>query len=849
MSSPEVERFEVTEDDLMQEFNPRPGHRISKNRAIYGMWAEDSDEEDRPTMGFSRGSRGKKNYGAPVSFVSGGVKQGSKITKGKKAEEDDEEDEDSDSDSAGQSVPIVQAPLQTSQVPIVQPPLNSSGASFKSKAAQRGGSKKFSGVNNQDKAFGSWEKHTRGIGQKLLEKMGYKPGEGLGKSHQGITTPVEAVKRKGRAAVGAYGTERSERSLQDYPVYDSEEEEDKNFQSQLQQWKKTEGSKKKPKYVYKTAQELIDTGSVKKRPQLSKSSKVKVIDMTGKEQRVLSGYHAISHRHDKPEIEEEPAPHLANQKRAFDLPELTHNLNLLVDMAEEDIMQNDRKLRYLKDHIVNMKYEKQRLDEICDQEEKLMDRLKKVLDIVDMCQKRTQPDSDNPLTLSESAAIFKSLQEDYYEEYRMYDLSSLAIALVFPMMKQHFTGWDPLKNPTHGLDTVREWKALLEDYTNKIVAGPHTGGQDMDVYQRLLWDVWLPFVRTTVLTWNVRSCDNIIDLLETWMPVLPGWVMENILDQLVLPRLLQEVENWNPLTDTMPIHAWLHPWLPLMGEKLEPLYAPIRHKLANALINWHPSDSSAKVIMQPWMKVFKPGHTEAFLVKNILPKLAMCMSEFAICPHQQVLDPWHWVMAWRDLIPAKHMVAMLDKTFFPKWLQVLCSWLGNMPNYEEITKWYLGWKSMFPEQYMSVPVVKDHFNKALDIMNRAVSGHFQPGAKENMAYFAHTERRHMADTSVPPPPPPLPHGPPSQPHPPQDYPAVRSSTASNSYPASFKELVEKKAEENNLLFMPIPGRTQEAKQVYRYGKLIMYMDRSVIFIQENNQWIPVSLQTLIDKAV
>lgn len=59
-----------------------------------------------------------------------------------------------------------------------------------------------------------------------------------------------------------------------------------------------------------------------------------------------------------------------------------------------------------------------------------------------------------------------------------------------------------------------------------------------------------------------------IELLETWMPVLPTWVMENILDQLVLPRLMQEVENWNPLTDTMPIHAWLHPWLPLMGKSV-----------------------------------------------------------------------------------------------------------------------------------------------------------------------------------------------------------------------------------------------------------------------------------------
>ncbi len=73
------------------------------------------------------------------------------------------------------------------------------------------------------------------------------------------------------------------------------------------------------------------------------------------------------------------------------------------------------------------------------------------------------------------------------------------------------------------------------------------------------------------------------------------------------------------------------------ADRLEPLYAPIRHKLANALNSWHPSDPSAKMILQPWVNVFLKGHMDAFLVKNIIPKLALCLQEFVINPHQQLL--------------------------------------------------------------------------------------------------------------------------------------------------------------------------------------------------------------------
>lgn len=44
--------------------------------------------------------------------------------------------------------------------------------------------------------------------------------------------------------------------------------------------------------------------------------------------------------------------------------------------------------------------------------------------------------------------------------------------------------------------------------------------------------------------WDPKTqCDEMVNLLNQWSPILPGWILENVLEQIILPRLQREVEK------------------------------------------------------------------------------------------------------------------------------------------------------------------------------------------------------------------------------------------------------------------------------------------------------------------
>ena len=93
-------------------------------------------------------------------------------------------------------------------------------------------------------------------------------------------------------------------------------------------------------------------------------------------------------------------------------------------------------------------------------------------------------------------------------------------------------------------------------------------------------------------------------------------------------QLCRAVEQWEPRTETVALHAWLHPWLPYLGTRMDELYPGIRFKLSTALQQWHPSDQSALALLSPWHTV-RILVSEAHSSSGLLSAYGGCLCQFA----------------------------------------------------------------------------------------------------------------------------------------------------------------------------------------------------------------------------
>ena len=103
----------------------------------------------------------------------------------------------------------------------------------------------------------------------------------------------------------------------------------------------------------------------------------------------------------------------------------------------------------------------------------------------------------------------------------------------------------------------------------------------------------------------------------------------------MFPKISREIDNWDPRRDETLLHTWLHPWLPVLSDKMESLFIQIRHKFSTILRDWNPLDTKMHEQLSPWRQVFTAKDWDNMMLTMVFPRLQELMESFIVNPRDQ----------------------------------------------------------------------------------------------------------------------------------------------------------------------------------------------------------------------
>ena len=220
--------------------------------------------------------------------------------------------------------------------------------------------------------------------------------------------------------------------------------------------------------------------------------------------------------------------------------------------------------------------------------------------------------------------------------------------------------------------------------------------------------------------WQPTLPQSALTFFTLWSSILPTFVKDNVLDQLILPKVSKAINDWHPKRSEIPLHRIVFPWLEQAGPRMDELLGEAKRRLRGWLKSWKPKEG-IPADLSLWQKVYSKSDWDALILSYIVPPLAAYLREnLQINPRQQDVKPLNLLLEWKDLLRPNIINQILETEFFPKWLDALYIWLTHTPNLEEVNKWYVYWCDFFPSPIATLPGVVSGFRKGLDLQNSAM---------------------------------------------------------------------------------------------------------------------------------
>ncbi|EPQ26826.1 uncharacterized protein PFL1_06900 [Pseudozyma flocculosa PF-1] len=578
-----------------------------------------------------------------------------------------------------------------------------------------------------------------------LAKMGWTGG-GLGKQGEGIVNPIEVQLRPERAGIAFGGRKEKTKQAKEEArrrgeAVSSDEEDrkarrhhqrrqerDKNKRDKSsagpgpadQAWTKAERKPRKPKVEHRTYEQIIEEagGIPSTDPAVGQ-----VFDASGREVASLSAA-------------------LANQgiptADTSKLPELRHNLRLICDnnlqaltvLAKEGANIHERR-----------KWLRREADESTrrrDRERLEVQRLSSILAIVRELEALGARHVSEGDDLDVFSPCIQRLVKGFAGDV---ERDGLDEAVVGAPLKQpeytatHLVGWRValrIRDPSEPESALDRYGAPVQSRPTSTKATSARAGAAgaaaaavMTPYESLLWNVWMPRIRGALNNeWKPDRAAPAVQLVESWRPILPRFVLDNIVEQLLLPKLEAAVRDWEPRRSKVGLDHILFPWLPLLGPRLDGVLADAKRRVRSHLKAWKPRDGVPRHLAR-WRDVYDGREFESMLLSTVVPKLsASVRHDFVVDPAAQDMSVLERVVEWLGdgLLRPSVVARVVEVEFFPKWLDTLHLWLTQRDaNLDEVAAWYSFWKAWWPAELMEERGMVGGFKRGLKMLDEAVS--------------------------------------------------------------------------------------------------------------------------------
>lgn len=575
-------------------------------------------------------------------------------------------------------------------------------------------------------AFGpNAKKNPNSFGARMMAKMGYQEGKGLGKEGQGRNVIIEANLRPQGAGLGAVKEktdqerreEKRQAKMRGETVSDSEEEERKKkarkqkLKSKVTGFDSAASTPKRQKPRFMTADEIKRTAPGLHIP----DAFMPILDMTGPGSKVV------------------PASGLSTPTTAAPESEETVATRKILRRAYRDLAAFSEEWKNLSDRGA---WVEAQLSEY----EKEMENL--TLDYQQLMDFSEVITNELPAAGSEWESVIVCLHKaaNVSPGSQSAETAAIIVAALEPFFKD--PEWDLLKEPSRYAVGMKGLESLLmpdtptrhsvDKFDSSMFNGDSVYRQhhrSTTPYESLMYRFWLPRALRALRDCDISDPAQLMAILENWEPLLPQFIHAEFLEN-VTRKLHTTLTEWNPKRrrekpeDVSP-HIWLFPWLPFLPpHHLDPkgsgLVADVRRKFRQLIDAW---DFSRGLIpgLTKWKEVL--GKEWKGLMLHVLPSMGRYLAlNFRVDPADQepYLSALEGVLDWTDILGKKYIAEVVRAKVFPMWHAKLAEWfaLGIEADLGEIAGWFEWWDSYFPPEVGVL--VREEFERGLLTIERAL---------------------------------------------------------------------------------------------------------------------------------